>query len=371
MGVYLYNTNSNLISGNILVENGVGITNCNAIEDTITNTNTFKDSYLSDKSIVDTGDMVLATTIYTCGPAAFATVYNHLGGYTNEGEIAQDAKTDETGTSLAGLKEAATKKGMPVVGAKNVDINQLKPYNILVLNIDDTNHFVVYLSHNSTTVTVFDPNLGKISMNMTQFNTFYNAGSQTVFILNTTTLPNGATTLSNTEMNEIKALWYTVTFKRLAFEWITLSIPINIDHTIWYPYPKFSYYPGYSVTWWGRTYNIGATWYISGYEMRSYTVHYHYTLTIRIPHFYYKTYTERRPNLVDMTPAGWLKVAKASISFGKVSNTKNGLSYIQTILELQDYSNSDYWHPDPNPSGEGERVYDEQASIDSPDYPPL
>ena len=316
VGIYLYNTNNNLISGNILVENGVGITNCNAIEDTITNTNTFKDSYLSDKSIVDAGDMVLATTIYTCGPAAFATVYNHLGGYTNEGEIAQDAKTDETGTSLAGLKDAATKKGMPVVGAKNVDISQLKPYNILVLNIDDTNHFVVYLSHNSTTVTVFDPNLGKISMNMTQFNTFYDAGSQTVFILNTTITPPGAIQLSNTEMSEIKALWRTIRTMKLRYippkvVWYTKII----DYTVWYPVLDYSYYPGYSVTWWGRTYNVGAGWYLSGWHMASYHVHYALRLFYIIPgRFEWYASIERQSEASDINYPKFL--ATLSLSLG-------------------------------------------------------
>lgn len=43
---------------------------------------------------------MLVCTIYTCGPAAFATVYRHMGLFTSEGEIAQLAGTDETGTSL-------------------------------------------------------------------------------------------------------------------------------------------------------------------------------------------------------------------------------------------------------------------------------
>ena len=77
---------------------------------------------------------VLATIIL-CGPAALATILIQMDFYTNEGEIAKDAKTDETGTSLAGLKDAATKRGILTIGVKGVTLDQLKPYNILVLNI--------------------------------------------------------------------------------------------------------------------------------------------------------------------------------------------------------------------------------------------
>ena len=170
-----------------------------------------------------------------------------MGLFTSESEIAQLAGTDETGTSLKGLQDAATTKGMNSVGAKNVDINQLQPYNILVLNIDDTNHFVVYLSQNSTSVTVFDPNLGLISMNMTQFQTFYNAGGETVFILNSTIIPTGATRLSSTEMAEIKALWHNE--KVVKWRYIPPQIvwyTQTIDYTIWYPVLDYSYWGGWN-----------------------------------------------------------------------------------------------------------------------------
>ena len=62
--------------------------------------------------MIDSGEMVMATTIYTCGPAALATILKNLGIYTDEAEIAELASTDKTGTSLYGLKRAAESKSV-------------------------------------------------------------------------------------------------------------------------------------------------------------------------------------------------------------------------------------------------------------------
>ena len=325
VGIYFYNTNNNNITGNNFMANGVGIAKCNAIDDTITNTNTFKDSYLADTSIVETGEYTLATTIYTCGPAAFATVYNHLGGYTNEGEIAQLAGTDETGTNLQGLKKAADKKGIKdVIGAKNVDINQLKPYYILVLNIDDTNHFVVYLNKTTDTVTVFDPNLGIIFMNMTQFRTFYKAGGQTVFILNSTTLPVGATAVTQKEMEDTKALWHTITLRGgywdAGYSYKTSAIT-RTTKTITVNYRKFVL-TGWS---WGIIplgYWTNAVWtYTIPWLSITTVVHYvppkwHPTITISVPDININLYNSMPKTIDHLWTRGMTVFNVASMAFG-------------------------------------------------------
>ena len=201
-----------------------------------------------------------------------------MGLYTSEGEIATLAVTDETGTSLQGLQDAATIKGMKSIGVKNVDINQLQTYNILVLNIDDTDHFVVYLNKNSTTVTIFDPNLGLISMNMTQFQTFYNAGGETVFILNTTTIPLDATQLSSTEMGEIKALSHWGYAWHIRIRGWTQWDP----YTITIPMIKF-----YLQQVWIPTYTIGWSW-------LQWTVQRHWQLELRW-YTYLWSYTSYKP----------------------------------------------------------------------------
>ncbi len=40
-------------------------------------------------------EVVMATTIYTCGPAALATILKNMGIYTTEAELTQLSGTDE------------------------------------------------------------------------------------------------------------------------------------------------------------------------------------------------------------------------------------------------------------------------------------
>ena len=256
----------------------MGIANCNAIDDNITLTNTFKDSYIVDQSFVESGDMVLATTIYTCGPSALATVLMHMGFYTNEGEIAKQAGTDETGTSLQGLKDTA-KNWIDVnriIGAKDVRIDQLKPYNIVVLNIDDTNHFVVYISNTTTIITVFDPNLGVLNMTMDKFSEFYNAGGQTILIINGT-LHKDATLLSPDEMRDIKALSH---LSRIGSWWeppkIWVSwVPASYNFSV--PYLAYRWVPGYTIGYgWASVTVRGYNWPYIAWR----TVTYHFYLPV-------------------------------------------------------------------------------------------
>ncbi|MGC9517427.1 MAG: pseudomurein-binding repeat-containing protein [Methanomicrobiales archaeon] len=158
VGVYLYDTNNNRVTGNNLTDNGAGITYYNSIG-VVLSGNNFVDNWLTDTSRIDSGEMVMATTIYTCGPAALATVLKKMGIYTTEAELAKMAKTDSTGTSLLGLKDAANAKGINAYGYE-LSVEQLQPNYIVVLKINGYDHFDVMQSIISDTVTLFDPNLG-------------------------------------------------------------------------------------------------------------------------------------------------------------------------------------------------------------------
>ena len=171
MGVYLYDTNNNQITGNTLTDNGAGITYHNSLGVNLSGNN-YTDNWLTDTSTIDDGEMVIATTIYSCGPAALATILKNLGIYTTEAELAQLAGTDETGTSLYGLKTAAQSKGVNAVGAR-LTIDQLQPNYLVVLDIDGTKHFEIIRNITNTTVYLFDPNLGDLEMTREKFNTLY------------------------------------------------------------------------------------------------------------------------------------------------------------------------------------------------------
>ena len=158
--------------------------------------------------------MIIATTIYSCGPAALATILKNLGIYTTEAELAQLAGTDETGTSLYGLKTAAQSKGVNAVGAR-LTIDQLQANNIVVLKINENYHYNIIRNITSTTVYLIDPNIGYVEMNRTKFSELFitNLADSTGFVLivaNSTIEVNG-TSLTDAEMQNIKAMAYTTT----------------------------------------------------------------------------------------------------------------------------------------------------------------
>ena len=236
MGVYLYDTNNNQITGNTLTDNGAGITYHNSLGVNLSGNN-YTDNWLTDTSTIDDGEMVIATTIYSCGPAALATILKNLGIYTTEAELAQLAGTDETGTSLYGLKTAAQSKGVNAVGAR-LTIDQLQPNYLVVLDIDGTRHFEIIRNITNTTVYLFDPNLGDLEMTREKFNELYTGVS---LIINGQA-PVNATLLTDDEMRNIKALWHIA----------------KVEHSYWTPgywYPttkwvtKSFYYPTIQFKW--------------------------------------------------------------------------------------------------------------------------
>lgn len=240
LGVYLLDTNYNIITGNIFTDNGVGITCCNSIG-IIVSGNTYSDNWLADTSSIDTGEMIMATTIYSCGPAALVNVLRSLGIMATEVELAELAGNDETGTSLYGLKTAALAKGATTVIGARLSTDQLETNYIVVLSIDGHNHFDVVQSINGNTITLFDPNLGIIELSIDKFNEIYTG---VAFIVNDT-VPPGTITLTDDEMLNIKAMGY---------QWVTHSYWVNGHYefywekrTVSIPYPYLAWVPTYWI----------------------------------------------------------------------------------------------------------------------------
>ena len=139
IGVYLYQSNSTNLTSNIIINNGGGVS-CYDSNSTTLSGNNVTDNWVADTSKVDSSNMVMATTIYTCGPAALATVMKHLGVNATEDELAQWAGTDETGTTMYGLAQAAKAKGLNAMGFR-LTTDQLKPDYIVVLKINGVDHY--------------------------------------------------------------------------------------------------------------------------------------------------------------------------------------------------------------------------------------
>jgi trimeric autotransporter adhesin len=251
VGVYLYNTNNNSITNNNCTDNGVGITYYNSIGTAISG-NSFNNNWIADSSVINSDKIVMATTIYSCGPAALATVLKTMGIYATEAELAKLAGTNETGTSLYGLKTAAQAKGVTATAVR-LTTDQLKTNYIVVLSINGYNHFEVIKSITTTTVTLIDPNLGTVEMTLTKFNELYTG----VALIINGTVPANAVRLTDGEMRNIKAMSHLLKVQTGSY-WVPGYVYWTykwIDTSFYVPYIYWKWVPGYYL--WGWIYIPG------------------------------------------------------------------------------------------------------------------
>jgi len=120
----------------------------------------------------DTTGIVMQSTEYSCGPAALATVLQNMGFNVTEQELKVLAGTDETGTSMYGLAQAAQSKGLNVAGMR-LSIDELRPDMIVHVIKDGTPHYRVVREVTENSVKLADPSLGNIEMTREKFNEIY------------------------------------------------------------------------------------------------------------------------------------------------------------------------------------------------------
>jgi len=87
-------------------------------------------------------DTVMQSTDYSCGSAALATVLQNMRLNVTEHELKVLAGTDQTGTTMYGLAQAAQSKGLNAVGMR-LNVDELRPDNIVHVIIDGTPHYSV------------------------------------------------------------------------------------------------------------------------------------------------------------------------------------------------------------------------------------
>jgi len=125
---------------------------------------------------LNTTGIVMQTTNYTCGPAALATVLNNMGINATEQELANLAGTDENGTTMYGLAEAAKTKGLNAVGMK-LSVDDLKPNNIVFITVDGGPHYSVVREVTENSVLLADPSLGNIEISKEKFSEVYSGNA--------------------------------------------------------------------------------------------------------------------------------------------------------------------------------------------------
>lgn len=130
----------------------------------------------------DFSDVVKQTTEYTCGPAALSTLINLMGGKTEEMEIARlSGTTEEKGTTMLGLKKAASEFGYSGVG-KKIQFSKITKESLpfivkIVVENEETkelkDHFVVLKKIEGDNFFVADPVDGNIVINKKDFEKMY------------------------------------------------------------------------------------------------------------------------------------------------------------------------------------------------------
>jgi len=118
----------------------------------------------------------MQSTSYDCGAAALATVLNNLGINITEQEIAILAGTDESGTTMYGLVQAAQAKGVKATGMK-LSVAKLKKNDIVFLNIGRITYYSVVNEVTVNIVKLADPSLGSIVISKRVFNKIYSGNA--------------------------------------------------------------------------------------------------------------------------------------------------------------------------------------------------
>jgi len=132
----------------------------------------------STKPIAETDidEIVMQSTSYNCGPAALATVLNNIGINATEQELVSLAGTDENGTTMHGLVQAAQAKGLKATGVK-LSVDELKKGDIIFLNISGSTHYSVIKEVTPKSVLLADPKFGNIEMPIEMFNKVYSGNA--------------------------------------------------------------------------------------------------------------------------------------------------------------------------------------------------
>lgn len=107
-----------------------------------------------------------------CGPKSLVNVLSKLGIDANPDYIALIAGTTNTGTSFYGLVQAAKLFGLNLTGLK-LDANNLKPFDIVLLNFNGTGHYSIILSISGNWVVLSDPTLGIVTISKDDFLKLY------------------------------------------------------------------------------------------------------------------------------------------------------------------------------------------------------
>lgn len=243
-GIYVKSSNNITINSNYVVNNTAGIIYYDSINVYFSG-NLVLDNYLVGISDVNSTDIVMANSIYTCGPASLSTLLKQFGLNVTEDELATLGNTSYDGTSLKGLLDAAKAKGL-YAKAVQIDFDYLRPGYIVLINNNntDTMHYTLIRNITNATIYLSDSSLGNFEMSIEKFKELF-AGYALIVSQTPITLEGNTTELSMTNASKIKGmvayriLWKTVitpgkwvSYKHYVTQKKTIRYIIWVKHAI-------------------------------------------------------------------------------------------------------------------------------------------
>jgi len=238
-GINIRSSNNITITSNNVANNTVGIMYYDSVNINI-NGNLVLDNYLSDISEVNSTDIVMASSIYTCGPASLSTLLKQFGFNITEEEISKLANTSYDGTSLKGLLYVAKDKGL-YAKAVQIDFDYLMlGYIVLIKNNNtDTLHYTIIRNITDTTVYLADSSLGNFEMSIEKFKELF-SGYALIVSQTPITLEGNTTELTMANASKIKGMVAYRTFWKpviVAAKWVaykkTISFSYKVPYIVW------------------------------------------------------------------------------------------------------------------------------------------
>lgn len=202
-GVNLDTTNHTQLYTNEIIDNLIGITEYNS-EISLFKSNVLDNALYNLYYINDSG-VVMQNDIWSCGPATLATLMKLLGFNVTQEELYNLSKTDNTGTSIYSLIQAAKLKGLNLTGVQ-ISIVELKVNNIVLFDFDGEYHFSLIKAMNETHMMFSDSYFGNFELTFGIFEEYFSGFA----IVLTGNISDNCTILSDEQLKTIKGTFINI-----------------------------------------------------------------------------------------------------------------------------------------------------------------
>ena len=196
-GVNLATTNHTKFYNNEIIDNMIGVTNYES--NIILNYSNTLNNSLFNFYYINNTNIVMQNDIWGCGPATIATLMRLLGFNVTQEDLYNLSKTDNTGTSIYNLIQAAKIKGLNLTGVQ-ILLGELNIGDIVLFDFDGEYHFSLIKDMNETHVMFYDSYFGNFELLLDIFEKYFSGFA----IVLTENLSDNYTILSDEQLKSIK-----------------------------------------------------------------------------------------------------------------------------------------------------------------------